>query len=411
MMRALAGLPILAAAACLLGAGTGTVRAQDTLGRPTVRGSIARILGAGPSEVTRAAAGRIERVSPSVDSLRVRPGVVVAIHLGDIIGRSRAAADGGPSRLTLPRLYIVISASGRDTLLLRPDVLADELQYDDGAGVFRGVLQLGLLDSLEPSRTDRFLTPIRFLLSAPGADIQPREFAIDHANLPYTTVRLRTPLPEDTLRLRIRDQLDPHEVVAPIAVRRTLIALEPVSRSIPGLGLGATAIHVTLPAEAGPGPKTVRLRALRGTPDPSTVPLTGGATADVKIRAVGLGRDTVSAQAGPLRAVPVEIVYQPPVLFLLAALVGGVVGSLVAAAQSRRRGRAASRGRYSVSGLAAGLLVAVAFAIGLNLTGVAIPPQSGEAVVFVVAALGAMLGLRGIATAVPALDKMLQGKG
>ena len=43
---------------------------------------------------------------------------------------------------------------------------------------------------------------------------------------------------------------------------------------------------------------------------------------------------------------------------------------------------------YFASDVFTGILVAVAFAIGLNLTGIEIANQGGEAVVFVVAVLG-----------------------
>ena len=57
-----------------------------------------------------------------------------------------------------------------------------------------------------------------------------------------------------------------------------------------------------------------------------------------------------------------------------------------------------------------GIFVAVAFAIGLNLTGIKIANRGGEAVVFVVAVLGALLGLPWIAKAVPTLGRALKGR-
>ena len=65
---------------------------------------------------------------------------------------------------------------------------------------------------------------------------------------------------------------------------------------------------------------------------------------------------------------------------------------------------------YFASDVFTGIFVAVAFAIGLNLTGIEIANQGGEAVVFVVAVLGALLGLPRIAKAVPALGRALEGR-
>jgi hypothetical protein len=55
--------------------------------------------------------------------------------------------------------------------------------------------------------------------------------------------------------------------------------------------------------------------------------------------------------------------------------------------------------------------VAVAFAVGLNLTGLKIATQYGDAVIVLVAALGAMFGLVGIGRVVPAIGRGLGKSG
>ncbi|MGH7645391.1 MAG: hypothetical protein ACREMR_07365, partial [Gemmatimonadales bacterium] len=128
------------------------------------------------------------------------------------------------------------------------------------------------------------------------------------------------------------------------------------------------------------------------------------------IRSVGIGRDSIVARSGPFRSAPTELAYTWPLLFLGAALAGGVVGSASAGFGAHRRGKEISRPAYLVSGLASGLLVAVAFAVGLNFTGLEITTHQGEAVVFVVAAVGALIGLPGLARVVPTLGRALAGK-
>ena len=62
----------------------------------------------------------------------------------------------------------------------------------------------------------------------------------------------------------------------------------------------------------------------------------------------------MTAASGPFRATPVELVYGWPLLFLGAALLGGIVGSVMECELIRRRGSAASRWAFVVSGIAAG---------------------------------------------------------
>jgi hypothetical protein len=53
------------------------------------------------------------------------------------------------------------------------------------------------------------------------------------------------------------------------------------------------------------------------------------------------------------------------------------------------------------------VLVAGAFAVGMNLTGLKIVTQYGEAVIVIISALGAMFGLPGLGRVVPALARAL----
>jgi hypothetical protein len=175
-----------------------------------------------------------------------------------------------------------------------------------------------------------------------------------------------------------------------------------------GFGLATTELHVSLPVEAGSNRRDVVLSARHGVPQPSVLQLAGGESGVSVIRSSGVGRDTVLVTSGPLRSEPLELVYAWPLLFLVASLLGGLVGSLMDAAAVRRRGTSASRRAYVVSGLAAGVFVAVATVIGLNVTGVDLPATSGEAAVFVVAALGAVLGLRGLRRSLPGFGRLLE---
>lgn len=344
--------------------------------------------------IVQAGKEHADTLRPEVNSLLLRPGQVLVAQLQDT------------SQRFLPLLLITADPRTSRPLALRPYVDGVALEFT--GTTFRGSVALGLVDTLQPDRSVTLSAPIWFHLSAEAGDVSPADVPIRHTSFPPSAAIVTAAAPGDSLRLLVQPALTLTPIITWLAVHRTLLQVEPATVRIPGFGLGHTELHVSLPVQAGPAQRDVVLSARHGTPDPSVVSLAGGETGRSSIRSSGVGRDTVTATSGPLRSAPSELVYGWPLLFLAAALLGGIVGSVMDCEAIRRRGTPASRRAYVVSGLAAGLFAAVAIAIGLNVTGVDLSETSGEAVVFVVAALGTVLSLRGLRRALPGFGKLLE---
>ncbi|MGH7674699.1 MAG: hypothetical protein ACREMV_05445, partial [Gemmatimonadales bacterium] len=353
----------------------------------------------------------VDTVRAGDTAVVLRPGQMVTAVVGAQAVWAAPVVRGATtdSVLTLPYRYVATDVRAAVTLYLRPSIEIEPLRYSPQARLFTGVLFVGLEDSLAPAESYPLVRPVRLFLRADDATLEPQALAIDHTNLPLERVLISATAPGESVRVHVRPDINPAGVDAWIPVRHPPIAVEPVPRTVPGLGLGSGALLVTTPDEMGATPRSVRLTALRGSPQPDTLTLAGGATGRAAIRSVGIGRDTIVARSGPFRSPPVELRYTWPLLFFGAALAGGVVGGAIAGFGARRRGKEISRLAYLVSGLASGLLVAVAFAVGLNFTGLQITTHQGEAVVFVVAAIGSLIGLPGLARVVPALARALAG--
>jgi len=358
------------------------------------------------------AGGRIDTIRAGDTAVVLRPGQMVAAVVGAEAVWVRAVGAGAAtdSVLALPFRFVATDLRAAVTLYLRPSIEVEPLRYSPEARLFRGVLFVGLEDSLAPAESYTLARPIRLFLRADDATLEPQALAIDHTNLPLERVQISAVAPGESVRVHVRPDINPAGVDVWIPVRRPPISVEPVPGAVPGLGLGTSGLLVTTPDEMGETPRSVRLTALRGSPHPDTLTLAGGETGRATIRSVGIGRDTIVARSGPFRSPPVELAYTWPLLFLGAALLGGVVGSAIAGFGAHRRGKEISRPAYLVSGLASGLLVAVAFAVGLNFTGLQISTHQGEAVAFVVAALGTLAGVPGLARVVPAIGRALAGK-
>jgi hypothetical protein len=82
-------------------------------------------------------------------------------------------------------------------------------------------------------------------------------------------------------------------------------------------------------------------------------------------------------------------------------MLGGLLGGILPELRARRRGGRPGK-RYSIAGLVGvvtGLLAAVGYAFGVRLLELDVHPAHGEAGVFLVAALGALYGIKPAGTA------------
>jgi formate/nitrite transporter FocA (FNT family) len=99
----------------------------------------------------------------------------------------------------------------------------------------------------------------------------------------------------------------------------------------------------------------------------------------------------VSAGLG-LESDPVEIRFGFPWRFLLFVIIGSIIGGVLRTIRGERRQVV----RFMVEAVLTGVLVAIAYVIGINVIGlfnVAVPPVLDEALVLTLAALGAYFGL------------------
>jgi hypothetical protein len=117
-----------------------------------------------------------------------------------------------------------------------------------------------------------------------------------------------------------------------------------------------------------------------------SVKLDGRGVAVTKIRSSGIGVSTITARSLPLKNGETQITFDPPWAFAVAAILGGAIGVL---ARRAKPGVGKSRSVLGnlIAGIALGLLGAVAYAVGVNLTGYVPQAKVGEALVFFVAGI------------------------
>src|SRR2546428_6644595 len=131
---------------------TGAAQQTRVIHKPV----ITRLLGDStrPRVLTRISPGKTDTLRGRIDSLRLRPGQVIAVTLDTT------------SPATLPFRYLSTDSAAATTLYLRPAVEIEPLAYAGAAREFRGAFHAGLEVSLDPPASPRPASPIRSLLNA-----------------------------------------------------------------------------------------------------------------------------------------------------------------------------------------------------------------------------------------------------
>jgi hypothetical protein len=215
---------------------------------------------------------------------------------------------------------------------------------------------------------------------------------VSHTNLPLEAVRVLARDPPDSVRIRIVTAADVRGTEVWMRARPAL-AMGLVPRTAQGLGLQRIPISVSVLGTRRTTPLAVKLSADRGTVEPDTLLLGTGMLATVYWRTEGLGPAMIQAHAKGADDGRATVDFAFPLVFLVAALLGGAAG---AALKAVREPDATTR--TVLSAVAIGMLGGVAsavvyYAIGVSLFQVPVNvPFFNEAAVF---ALG-LAGLLGV---------------
>jgi hypothetical protein len=179
-----------------------------------------------------------------------------------------------------------------------------------------------------------------------------------------------------------------------VTVPKTMLRIRASPARIEGFGLETATL--TIAANEELKGRLLVLAVSRGRLDADTLRLSESAVAVTSVRSAGWGEARVEGDVGSLAHGELVLSYAFPWSFLGAGIFGGAIGALVRMRRSgHRQGR--SFAADMLLGSAAGLLAAVALALGVNLVGLDLNVRFGEAAIFLFAALGAALDLPGLA--------------
>jgi len=353
--------------------------------------------GTASSDVRVLDQGAVREVAAGTEEVRLRPNQILTRRLPEEATRIEPEADGETAatanqRWALPYQIVGLDAEGA-AFELQPLVEVDGggMRPQSGGG-FLGRIFAAVHDLKRPGESRPLSPPIEILVTAEVDEVQPRRISLDRTNR-FTEVTLRAASPSDLVHVRLVPSFDPEGTEIEVPVVRGHLQLTVSPSRIQGLGLETARVQVRATGLPSADGIAVALSSDRGSLEASELTLGATGVATTTIRSVTTGVATVRAEAAGLAPADAKVLFVFPWLFLAAAVLGGVVGSLIRWARTEVAGRRSLWLELLVLGVLVGLVVASAYSIGINLIGFEPATHAGEAVVFVLSALGAFFGI------------------
>jgi hypothetical protein len=367
-------------------------------------------------------ASGVADVSPSDASVTVSPGEFLFRKLSDTARQVRPRGSGGnpmavpngtpkpplpppaslptslpssASAYSMPYRWMTVDSAGVERVLVPYFViLGGGLSYDVGSRTYRGTALVGVEDTLHQDAEPVTLArPLRLQLAPTrGGRISPAQIAIAHTSLDYDSVRIESP---DSTFVRIRTGADPNGIIIPIPVLGISVTMTPQQAAIQGFGLATTDISVTLPRGMARTDTALVNFSSSGSPvRPEKVRVSGAEGATVRLRSGLPGSNTIRAFIDGVEVGQTEVVSEPPIAFLVATLLGILLGGAARFVGGKRRKRVKSLPWDIVKGAPFGLLASIAGAVGLDLAQLKLGEPGALPAIMVTAAIGAWLGAK-----------------
>ena len=184
-----------------------------------------------------------------------------------------------------------------------------------------------------------------------------------------------------------------------MVVSRPTVEISASPGSIVGWGIGTTMITLQVSGMQNPAGYRVNLSSGTGSLSSDAVVLDDQSEGSVLLRSGGQGIDAITVVDRAFQRVAVDVVYGPPWLYLGLAMVGGLAGAFL-----KGKGREHWVMAF-ITGAIAGVVMTLLYAVGINWLAKLYPEEAiatgGEAIVFVLGAIGAYVG---VTFAIPAGD-------
>ena len=398
--------------------------AQSTASRQISRARVQEVLG-GSQRLRVVRATGVTDVAPGATAVTVAPGEFLFRKLSDtarlVRPRTASARPGNPQLDTsavvagpdpgrplpgpsmppsaatyaMPYRWMTVDSAGVERVLVPYFVLlGGGLSYDIASRTYQGRALIGVEDTLNESPDPvTLIRPLRLVLATTkGGRVSPTQVAIAHTSFDYDSVRIESP---DSNVVHISTRADQAGIFIPIPVLGMSIAMTPQQGKLQGFGLSTTDISVALPRGMGRTDTALVTFSSTGSPvHPNKLRVSGAEGATVRLRSGLPGTNTIRAFIDGVEVGQTQVVSETPISFLVATLLGILLGGAARFVGGKRRKRVRSLPWDIARGAPFGLLASIASAVGLDLAQLKLGEPGALPAVMVTAAIGAWMGAK-----------------
>jgi hypothetical protein len=291
----------------------------------------------------------------------------------------------------LPTRFTALTVQGNQPVSFNIVLnVLEGLHYDAAHRKFAGHLAMALINSLNHGDTSKLTHEVPVLVGAEGAEISPVNLRFTFLGVPQE-VLLSVPTPIDPYVVQVITALNRGLDSVVVPIHRPDIEVRPVNNVIRGLGLEETTVLIRIAGAQGQKGQVVALQTTRGLIVPSPLILDDSGTGVAKLRSAGIGGAQITATDPPFHAGQSLVEFIWPIAFVLATVIGGIVGALL-----RKDARQRPLGSLLV-GILAATVVCVSHAVGVSTQIWGTPSGgAGEGLFFAIAAIAGFLGREAI---------------
>ena len=277
------------------------------------------------------------------------------------------------------------------------------LVLDAAHSAYRGSFSVALSNPDNPADRRALNSPVTMAITAAGAsEVTPAPLDIADVGRWHAVSVMVPDFPGDTYRVAVSADPQDRGNAIELPVSKPTIQVIAAQTEIPGWGIGRTAVTVRARGLMSPEGYPVTLRNDHGQLDPMYVKLDAQGMATTSLRSDSAASTRLRVGDAGVLSEAATVVFEPPWLFLAAAIAGGLLGAFL-----RDKGR--SHLWYALAiGVASAILMTLAYAVGIDwVSRVLSAPRlatAGEAVVFVLGAIAALVGVGALLPA-PATNK------
>ena len=268
--------------------------------------------------------------------------------------------------LALPGYYIARVVGEAAPVLLK--VLINEKQhlvFNNESNKFEGAIGFVLLDDSGDALTSRELNEPVLVEVSTGTESHSAE--LRHTNLPTTIFPVTAANPVDEFGVSIRTPFKPEGY-------RDFLSVKPVVRiltdktTMQGYGIQRTPVRLSLHGATGFGELIVTVSSSKGTISPYDVILKEGQTSTATLISEGTGKSRISVvETDRYTGTETWVEFVFPLVFLIFALVGGLIGAIVKIYYAEKKER---KFLYLLIGPLLGCVIAIAYwAANVNILG------------------------------------------